>query len=256
MNAMTKFNTIIFLFVRSIKRWLGCAIILIVMCCAARQEETSSILKNNSITPPNENMKTYSYLALGDSYTIGESVNENQRWCVQLAAMVNNEKGKIESPDIIARTGWTTSELISAINKTNNTTTYDIVSLLIGVNNQYRGESIEVYQKEFSELLRIAIRYANGNSKHVFVLSIPDWGVTPFASGSDRERIANEIDAFNTVAKEACAKYDIRFIDITPISRKALNNPIYMANDNLHFSGAMYTLWADAAYKEVSTILD
>jgi lysophospholipase L1-like esterase len=144
----------------------------------------------------------YKYLALGDSYTIGESVEEYERFPVQLSARLKKEGIDIPNPLIIAKTGWTTDELMTAINEKNVRDTFDIVTLLIGVNNQYRSRSSEQFRGEFKQLLDIAINYAGGNKNHVFVLSIPDWGVTPFAEGRDRNKIAKEIDEYNKVKKE------------------------------------------------------
>lgn len=195
------------------------------------------------------------YLALGDSYTIGESVPESERWSVQLASRLNTQGIAVSKPDIIARTGWTTSELLTAIKSSGNTKTYAIVSLLIGVNNQYRKESIDVFRNELKTLLDVAKKYASGNTARVFVLSIPDWGVTPYAEGRDREAISREIDIFNKVVAETCEAAGILFIDITPLSRTALNDPSMIAHDNLHFSGKMYHQWALKALPLVSTML-
>ena len=203
--------------------------------------------------PGNTNASTY--LALGDSYTIGESVAENERWSAQLVEMLKSSGIAIDQPDIIARTGWTTSELASAIKANQNEKRYSIVSLLIGVNNQYRGQSIEVYEKEVSDLLNTATLFANGQPSSVFVLSIPDWGVTPFAEQHNHQKIAQEIDSFNAVAKRQCDTKGILFIDVTEISRMAKATPSYVASDGLHFSGSMYKLWAEKALPEVKKIL-
>lgn len=189
----------------------------------------------------------YSYLALGDSYTIGESVPENDRWTYQLADFLRRSDVNIGNPTTIARTGWTTAELQKAIQTSNLTGTYDLVTLLIGVNNQYRGQPLEIYRQEFRDLLQTAVQFANNNPQKVMVLSIPDWGVTPFAQGRDRQQIAEDIDAFNAVAKIECEAAGIAFVDITPISRQSGPDPSYIAPDNLHFSGIMYAEWARAA---------
>lgn len=203
----------------------------------------------------NVNKNAYSYLALGDSYTIGESVTESERWPVQLANLLNAEATLVKSPDIIAKTGWTTSELTSAIKASRNSNTYDLVSLLIGVNNQYRGQSLDTYRIEFSQLLDTSIRYARNDASHVFVLSIPDWGVTPYAEGRDRDKIAKEIDAFNVIAREECLRHKVLFIDITPLSRRALSMSTFVAADQLHFSGAMYALWVEKALPHVNKLI-
>ncbi|MDJ1481347.1 SGNH/GDSL hydrolase family protein [Cytophagaceae bacterium YF14B1] len=196
-----------------------------------------------------------SFLSLGDSYTIGESVAENERWSVQLAEMLRQKGIPVNNPDIIAQTGWTTEELANAITKSGNTKTYDLVSLLIGVNNQYRGQSTERYRKELQELLKTSVRFAKGNPKHVFVLSIPDWGVTPAGESRDRQQVAKEIDSFNAVCQEECKKAGIVFFDITPLSRTAATDKNLIASDQLHFSGKMYQQWATHVLEGVTKLL-
>ena len=195
------------------------------------------------------------YLALGDSYTIGESVNADEQWVEYLKDLLHKHQYKFGTLDIIAQTGWTTSELQAAIVEQSPQNDYDLVSLLIGVNNQYRGQSIKIFKKEFSELLFTAVQFAKGKANKVFVLSIPDWGVTPFASKLDLQKIASEIDAFNLVAKEECNQQNIAFIDITPLSRTAITDPTLIAKDQLHFSGSMYQQWAELALPEVLKLL-
>ncbi len=209
-----------------------------------------------SLPTPTDSARGISFLSLGDSYTIGESVPEPDRWSVQLAEMLRKDGLAVALPDIIARTGWTTAELAVGIAQAKNDKTYDLVSLLIGVNNQYRGQSIERYRTEFRSLLDTSVKFAKGNKKRVFVLSTPDWGVSPFGKGSDRAKIAREIDAFNAVAKEESEKAGILFIDITPISRLGLNDPSMFASDDLHFSGKMYGLWAKEALPKVKGLLE
>ncbi len=206
-------------------------------------------------------MKEIRYLALGDSYTIGESVPENERWPNQLVELLKSspqfERSQREvEATIIARTGWTTSELWQGIQAANPQGTYDLVSLLIGVNNQYRGYDIHEYREEFRFLLGKAIEYAGGNASHVIVLSIPDWGVTPFASGRDREQIANDIDAFNAVNLEESRNAGIHYVDVTPVSREAMNDPVLVAVDGLHPSGKMYAAWARLALPIAAEILE
>jgi lysophospholipase L1-like esterase len=196
-----------------------------------------------------------SFLSLGDSYTIGESVADSARWSVQLAQMLRQEGYDVGVPDIIAKTGWTTAELADAIKASKNDKRYDLVSLLIGVNNQYRGQSVERFRTEFRDLLATSVRYAGGRKDRVFVLSIPDWGVSPFGASRDRAQIAREIDAFNAVAKEETQKAGIMYVDITPISRRALGNADMFASDGLHFSGEMYSLWAREALPAVRMLL-
>ncbi len=189
---------------------------------------------------------SYRYLALGDSYTIGESVEEAERFPNQLAAMLADE-GKTVEVSIIARTGWTTGELWQGIQAQTITPPYDMVSLLIGVNNQYRGRDTEEYRNDFAFLLNKAIEYAGGDSNRVIVFSIPDWGVTPFASGRDAEKIATEIDAFNQINLEVTNLAGAHYVDVTPVSRKAAQDPSLIAGDGLHPSGTMYAEWAKLA---------
>ncbi|MBE2225880.1 MAG: SGNH/GDSL hydrolase family protein [Ignavibacteria bacterium] len=195
----------------------------------------------------------YTYLALGDSYTIGEMVNENERFPAQLSAMLNSDSIDIAEPLIIAKTGWTTDELLAEIKEKNVTDTFSIVTLLIGVNNQYRGRDSENYRSELKQLLEIAVKYAGGKNGNVFVLSIPDWGVTPFAEGKERGKIAAEIDEYNRVKKEECEKLGVKFYDITGISR--INEADLTASDGLHPSGKMYKMWVDKIYGDIFKIL-
>ena len=194
------------------------------------------------------------YLALGDSYTIGESVAEEERWPNQLVALVNSSK-EIDVT-IIARTGWTTSELWQGSQAANPQGTYDMVSLLIGVNNQYRGYDINEYREEFRFLLEKSIEYAGGNPEHVIVLSIPDWGVTPFAWGKDTTQIAADIDAYNAINLEESQKAGVHYVDVTPVSREAVNDPTLIAADGLHPSGKMYAEWAKLALSVAVEILE
>ena len=186
------------------------------------------------------------YLALGDSYTIGEGVPAAGRWPVQLATALRNEGIALRDPRIIATTGWTTDELASAIDAAEPLGHWDLVSLLIGVNNQYRGRSVVDYRGEFGELLQRAIGFAHGRADRVLVLSIPDWGVTPFAihEAGNRGNISAEIDAFNAAAREVCDDHGVVFVDITPASR---GQATQVAEDGLHPSAEAYTTWAGIA---------
>ena len=212
--------------------------------------ETQNNIAPNNMNPNNPNR---TFLALGDSYTIGESVDEKDRWSMQLIDLLKTNFN-FTKHEIIARTGWTTSELIQAIETKKLTEQYDMVSLLIGVNNQYRGQSLDTYRVEFNKLLNISTKFAKNDTKKVIVLSIPDWGKTPFAKGQDTQKIASEIDAFNKVAKEECKKVNIVFIDITEITRKNTDASMF-AIDGLHYSGKMHLLWANECLKSVNEIL-
>jgi lysophospholipase L1-like esterase len=186
--------------------------------------------------------KQLKYLALGDSYTIGESVAEDQRWPVQLVKALTKEGNLFGEPKIIATTGWRTDDLKNAIFKEKPSTDYDLVSLLIGVNNQYQGKSAEAYAPEFEELLKMAIAFAGGDKSKVFVVSIPDYGFTPF--GKDKqEKITKELNEFNRVNKEIASKLGVKYFNITEISRRGVKDPELIANDGLHPSGKMYEEW-------------
>jgi lysophospholipase L1-like esterase len=199
--------------------------------------------------------KKYTMLCLGDSYTIGEAVEEQERFPMQALELLKQQNLHFEKPVIIAKTGWTTDELAAAIQEHKVKGFFDFVTLLIGVNNQYRQRDLENYRTEFSALLNTAIKYAAGNRGHVFVFSIPDWGVTPFVAQDSkhrtRQQIATEIDAFNTINREEATREKVHYIDITPHSRTALTQRLLIANDGLHPSGLMYKEWAERLVKAI-----
>lgn len=198
-------------------------------------------------------MEAFSYLALGDSYTIGEGVALADNFPYQTVQVLRREGIMVAAPEIIAVTGWTTDELAAAIKQRALLPSYDMVTLLIGVNNQYRGRSVEEYAAEFEGLLQQAIGFAGGKPSHVFVLSIPDWGVTPFAAERDTVKIATEIDAYNTTNARICGLYHIHYINITEAQRADGNKDVYLANDKLHPSALEYAKWADQLAKTVKT---
>ncbi|MCK9280172.1 MAG: SGNH/GDSL hydrolase family protein [Melioribacteraceae bacterium] len=207
---------------------------------------------------PADTMKNtipFTYLALGDSYTIGESVSENERYPVQFADSVRLLKYKIENPLIIAKTGWTTDELNKGIEAVSPQGKYDLVTLLIGVNNQYRGRDTAEYRTQFAQLLKRSINFAVLGNKGVIVISIPDWGVTPFAKDREPELIAKEIDTFNKINKEESEKESVYYFDITGISRQAVTSPDLIARDGLHPSGKMYELWMKLFFDRAFSIL-
>lgn len=182
------------------------------------------------------------FLALGDSYTIGEAVTHDERWPVQLVSELRKRNIHFANPDIIATTGWRTDELIRAISEQRPPHDYDMVSLLIGVNNLYQGRPIEQYAAEFEELLKTAIELGNANKENVFVLSIPDYGFTPFGKEKQSD-ISRDTDLFNEVNRHIALKYGITYFNITGISRNGLKTPQLIASDNLHPSGQMYSEW-------------
>lgn len=186
---------------------------------------------------------TLRYLALGDSYTIGEGVKDGERWPVQLARALTSGGTPVEAPTIIARTGWTTDELDRAITKEDPKGTWDLVTLLIGVNNQYRGRAAAEYRVELHALLARAVGFAGARTGRVILVSIPDWGVTPFAAGRDRAAIARAIDEFNAIGTDEARRAGVRFVDITPVSRES--RPNWTTADGLHPSAAQYVAWVE-----------
>jgi lysophospholipase L1-like esterase len=195
------------------------------------------------------------FLALGDSYTIGEKVPTRQRWPLQLADRLRKKGIPMDEPIIIAKTGWTTDELMKGIKEKNPSGLFDLVTLLIGVNNQYRRYRASDYRQEFTQLLDQAIKFAGGKAKRVLVLSIPDWGVMPFAQKMDHQIITHEISIFNKINKEITQNKGALYVNITPLSRKAKENPSLVAEDGLHPSGKMYTTWVDLMFPKAMDIL-
>lgn len=198
-----------------------------------------------------------SYLALGDSYTIGEGVDESSRWPMQLARACRVDGLAMADPRIIAATGWSTEELSAAMDEVEPLGKWNVVSLLIGVNDQYRGYAVDDYRASFSRLLQRAIALADSDPRQVFVLSIPDWGVTPFARAELRSprRIARELNAFNTIAREICTAQGVAFIDITEVSHELGTQPDMLVEDGLHPSAAMYAEWTRLALPVVRELL-
>ena len=188
--------------------------------------------------------ESFSYLALGDSYTIGESVSEAERYPNQLADSLSKRSVFLDPVDIVARIN----------DRTDLKATYDLVSLLIGVNNQYRGRPVDEYEEEFRALLQRAIDFAGGDKERVFVISIPDYAYTPFGNGNNT--ISEGIDAFNAVNESVTASYGISYFNITPISREGLAQPDLVANDGLHPSGAQYARWVSTFVENVKEKLE
>jgi lysophospholipase L1-like esterase len=188
------------------------------------------------------------YLALGDSYTIGESVAENERWPVQLSGALRKKGRNIEGPTIIATTGWRTDNLKNAVNIARLKEEYGLVSLLIGVNNQYQGKPVEQFKIEFEELLETSIRLAGGKKENVFVVSIPDYGFTPFGKPK-QEKISKELDEYNDISRTITEQHGIKYFYITEISRKGLEDPALVASDGLHPSAKMYSQWVELILK-------
>ena len=197
------------------------------------------------------------YLALGDSYTIGEGVSPDGRWPEVLAAGLRAQGISLEDPRVIATTGWTTDELSAAMDAAEPLGEWDFVTLLVGVNNQYRGRGLDDYRGQFEALLRRAIKLAGGHTDRVLVLSIPDWGATRFGaeSGRDLAQVSRELDAFNAAACDISESLGVAFVDITPVSREQGGDAAMLADDGLHPSAAMHALWARAALPVASQLL-
>ena len=189
-------------------------------------------------------MTSKTYLALGDSYTIGEQVPFSENYPNLTVQLLRNAGHAFSAPEIVAKTGWTTDELETGMNKHTFLPAYDFVSLLVGVNNQYRGRSAGEYAVQFKALLIKAVQLAGNNPANVLVLSIPDWSVTPFAARADRENIKTEIDRFNQVNREIASENGIHYIYITGWTREAESDPDLLAPDGLHPSGKEYQRWA------------
>jgi lysophospholipase L1-like esterase len=189
-------------------------------------------------------MHVYNYLALGDSYTIGESVPLHKNFPYQVVQLLRKKEFNFNAPEIIAKTGWTTDELQEAMSKVTLLSKYDFVSLLIGVNNQYRGRDAIEYKQQYEEILKKAIELANGKKEHVIIVSIPDYAVTPHAETMDTEKISREIEVFNSINKALSIQYKVQYVDITAGSKSAKNDSSLIAQDGLHPSEKQYSVWA------------
>lgn len=205
---------------------------------------------NSSEKEDQESVKDLSYLALGDSYTIGESVEPELRWPVQLVDSLREQEFQVDYPVIIAQTGWTTQDLLTAMDQKLQEEKFDLVSVLIGVNNQYQGKSIEDYEADLHKVFEQAIAHSKTGTSGVFVVSIPDYGATPFGA-SRSEEIAEEIEEFNSVFERVAIEYKLDFYNITPISKEASEDKSLVASDDLHPSGKMYGLWVEEFVDEV-----
>lgn len=221
--------------------------LFLLFICAAYScdKEKNATVLTPFPSPGNDSAAvTKKYLALGDSYTIGQSVSVQDRFPVQTKEWLRLNGIMIADPEIIATTGWTTQSLQNAINQQNPTGPYDVISLLIGVNDQYQYVDTGTYRTRFTQLLQKSIQLAGNKPAHVFVLSIPDYSVTPFAAGSDTMRIRQEIDEFNTINKQITLQYNCPYLYITDLTREARYDPTLIANDGLHPSGSEYYQWA------------
>jgi lysophospholipase L1-like esterase len=224
-------------------------VLLIWACLVCCGKDGTTGINTITYTPPDSLSSTIdttarSWLALGDSYTIGSSVAVSERYPEQTALALRGMGVAMQDPDIIATSGWTTDNLLQAIRYKTAPPFYNIVTLLIGVNNQYQGRSMEEYRTQFTTLVEKAIAFAGGKHGHVIVLSIPDYSVTPFVRPEDKQRVSQQIDAFNTINRQVSDRYKVLYVDITEASREAAVNPSLVAADSLHFSGAAYKIWA------------
>ena len=202
---------------------------------------------NLSLKRMSEQGNPYTFLALGDSYTAGEGVLPHERWCDQLAGLLRKDGVNITSPVVIAETGWTTTDLLANLDREPAKTKYSLVSMLIGVNNQYRGLPLDVFRKEFQELLNWSAAVSEKGLGGIIVLSIPDWSVTPFAQTEGRRGAGEEIDIYNRQLVEICNRNKVRVVDITSLSRLAGEDGSFLAEDRLHYSPVMYQKWAESA---------
>ncbi|HYJ64452.1 MAG TPA: SGNH/GDSL hydrolase family protein [Parafilimonas sp.] len=210
-----------------------------------------SVMNNNDST----NTAAHTWLALGDSYTIGESVKEEERFPAQTISILKSKNISFKTPEYIATTGWTTLNLLNAIAQQNPRGTYDVVSLLIGVNDQYQHFDTDSYRIHFRQCLQKAILLAGNKTDHVFVVSIPDYSVTPFAQNGDTAQIRKELEEFNAINKEITLSYNISYTDITPLTREAKADSSLIAGDGLHPSGKEYEKWAKMFAPEIEKVL-
>lgn len=195
------------------------------------------------------------YLALGDSYTIGENVQESERFPAQIVQLLRAQNINVKDPEYIATTGWTTSNLLSAIHSQKPAKNFDIVTLLIGVNDQYQRNDTTGYRERFSVLLKKAVELAGGRKTHVFVLSIPDYSVTPFVVENDKAEVSRQVDLFNAINKEVTLQNSIAYIDITPSTQQAAKDASLIAKDGLHPSGKEYAVWADMLAPMIKNVI-
>ena len=195
----------------------------------------------------NQRESPYSFIALGDSYTIGEGVNEDERWPNQFVDVAYENGVDFDQPMIIAETGWKTYDLLNAINQTNFTKKYDYISLLIGVNNQFNSRPIDEFEEDLNKLMDEMNRIKK-NDGNIIIISIPDWGYTPFGESNDMSDISEKINLFNSSLRKFASTNDLKYVDVTEISRRAINEPDLITNDNLHPSGIMYLEWAKKIY--------
>lgn len=220
--------------------------------CSKKSSSASPVPADTSTVVPSS-AKTY--LALGDSYTIGQSVTAAERFPAQTVALLRGEGLNLADPVYLATTGWTTGNLLNAIATQNPAPAYDLVSLLIGVNDQYQHRDTSGYAQRFTQLLQKSIELAQGKTAHVFVLSIPDYSATPFVPASDKERVSREVGWFNAINKRITGALGVSYTDITPSTQAAAGNPALVASDGLHPSGLEYRKWAELLAPKIKAAL-
>ncbi|WP_455423685.1 SGNH/GDSL hydrolase family protein [Chloracidobacterium validum] len=223
--------------------WIG-ACLCLVLLVGCRSVPTAHPLSAGDMT--SKDASAMRYLALGDSYTIGEGVADSERFPEQLCAALRRQGRTVAPPQVIARTGWTTDELTAAIAADRPSGTFDLVTLLIGVNDQYRRRTPEEYRPQFRAVLAQAVEFAGGRAARVIVISIPDWCVTPFAAAQHRQDEGSSIDQFNAVNREEALAVGAHYVEVTSISRRAAQDRSWLAADGLHPSGRMYAAWVEA----------
>tara|TARA_B100001121_G_scaffold208648_1_gene182575 strand:- start:718 stop:1464 length:747 start_codon:yes stop_codon:yes gene_type:complete len=204
-----------------------------------------SLIVEKNLNSPSDSL--YSFIALGDSYTIGEGVTEDERWPNQFVDVAHDYGVDFDKPDIIAETGWKTYDLLNAINQKNITKKYDYISLLIGVNNQFNSRPINEFEQDLNKLMD-EMKRIKKNSGSIIIISIPDWGYTPFGISSDMSDISEQINLFNSSLRKFATTNGLKYVDVTEISRRGINEPNLVTNDNLHPSGSMYLEWAKKIY--------
>lgn len=222
---------------------------IIILVLIFTQCEQKIERKEPTITAP------VSLLALGDSYTIGTGINPDDSWPYQLGDSLSSRNFTVDSTVIIATNGWTTTDLLSGIDNNDASSAFNLVSILIGVNNQYQNLDLDLYRNEFRKIIEEAINFARGDTAKIFIVSIPNYGVTPFGQHRNPVIVKQEIEYYNGIAKEIGSDYDIPFINITPISELAANDSTLLAQDNLHPSAKMYAMWINEMLPTVTQIL-
>ena len=210
-----------------------------------RDDLSDNLIVEDNLNTPSES--PYSFIALGDSYTIGEGVNEDERWPNQFIDVAYENGVDFDQPMIIAETGWKTYDLLNAINQTNFTKKYDYISLLIGVNNQFNSRPIDEFEEDLNKLMD-EMKRIKKNDGSIIIISIPDWGYTPFGESSDMSDISEQINLFNSSLRKFATTNGLKYVDVTEISRRGINEPDLITNDNLHPSGIMYLEWAKKIY--------